>query len=161
MKLKITKEWLEKWAALDEKAEATAGCSDIEELIKEANALRKTPNLPKQFSTAFGKFLRFIRLAKGLSCQKLANEADVDEKEIEKIENDETYVPEPRTVYQLSKFLKLPPEKMLQLAGHLTVTDSEFSMQAERFAARAKNLGKLNKEQHAALKEFVKYLAKQ
>ena len=160
MKLKITKEWLQKWAALDEKTEEAAGCLDIEELIKEADALRKTPNLPKQFSMAFGKFIRSIRLDRGLSCQKLANEAEIDEKELEKIENNNTYMPEPRTVYQLSRVLKLPQEKMLRLAGHLTVTDSEFSTQVERFAARAKNFDKLNKEEYEALKEFVKYLAK-
>jgi hypothetical protein len=49
---------------------------------------------------------------------------------------------------------------MLQLSGNMIVRDTTLGEQAVRFAARSESVEKLNKEEHTALEEFVKYLIK-
>ncbi len=159
MKFKITKEWLQKRADRDEKAEVSTGALSFDRFAKEATALCQTQHEHERLATAFGKLLRFRRCEMRFSITQLAQKADIDEKELEEAENNVHYTPEPRTVHQLAKALRIPEKKLMQLSGHLVVTDSEFVEQAERFAASAKRVDVLTDDEHQALKEFVKYLA--
>lgn len=159
MKVKITKEWLEKRAARDEKAEISSGGLDIEELKRETSALRQTPYELERLVNAFGKLIRFRRLEMGFSAPKLAQAADIDLLEIENIEKLEGYQAEPRTIFKLAKILKLPEKQLMILSGKLFVGDTSFSCQVERFAARAKCVNQLTDEEHMILKEFVQFLA--
>lgn len=159
MKAKITKEWLEKRAARDEKAEISSGGFNIEELKRETNALRQTPYEFERLASAFAKLIRFRRLDMGFSASGLAQIADIELTEIESIENNEGYQAEPRTIFQLAKALKLPEKQLMRLSGHLFVGDTCFTSQVERFAARAKCVDRLNDEEHAILREFVQFLA--
>lgn len=161
MKFKITKEWLEKRAALDEKAEVTAGAPSLDALVRDTAALRQTPYEQEQLASAFGWLIRSRRLELRFSIERLAKNADLNESVLEEIENDVHYTPEPRTVYQLARALKLPAQRLMQLAGHVIPTDSQFTGEVVRFAARAKRIDELNEDQHEVLREFVKYLAKQ
>jgi transcriptional regulator with XRE-family HTH domain len=159
MKLKITTEWLKRRAALDENAEVSAGSPSIDSLVKEANALRQTRGDQLVLGEAFGKLVRFIRGTKHLSLEDLARSADVEPSELALVESARDYRPEPRTVYQLAKVLKLPEKKMLELSGNLVVRDTELTSQAERFAANAKHIDRLTKEQRDILMAFVRYVA--
>ncbi len=159
MDLKITVAWLKRRAELDEKAEVSAGLLNIDSLVQEANALRQTPGEQLILGEAFGKLVQFMRGVRRLSLDELARSADVEPGELAKIENTNDYRPEPRTVYQLAKVLRLPERKMLELSGNMVVRDSEFTYQAERFAANAKHIDRLSSDQKDALMAFVRYLA--
>jgi HTH-type transcriptional regulator, competence development regulator len=66
---------------------------------------------------------------------------------------------EPRTVFNLSNALKLPTEKLMQLAGLVSPRDPRVERAAVRFTARSVPTETLTPEQSAALEEFVKTLA--
>ncbi len=161
MKWKITKEWLEKRARLGEETDVSTGSIDLKDLIKETSALRQTPSERRFFATAFGTLLFFLRHQRRLSLLQLAQKIDVDETDLEKIESDPDYTPEPRTVLQLANAFAIPTRKMLELAGLIITEDPAIRDSAVRFAASGKSLEKLTVEQQDALKEFVKYLANQ
>mgnify|MGYP001577301323 CR=1 FL=1 len=159
MNVKFTIDWLKKRADMDEGAEFSAGALTIDELAQEANALRQSPGEQLVLGEAFGKLIRLMRDDRHLSLDDLASSAEVDAEELVKIESVASYVPEPRTVFQLAKVLKLPEKKMLQLSGNMIVRDSELTSQAERFAANAKHIDHLSKDQRDVLMVFVRYLA--
>src|SRR5437879_6526097 len=117
MKFKITREWLQKRAALDDKAEVSTGALSLDHLIKDANALRQTPYEQERLASAFGWLIRSRRLEMRFSIDRLSQKAEIDATELQEIEDNIHYTPEPRTVYQLAKMLKLPERKLMQLCG--------------------------------------------
>jgi transcriptional regulator with XRE-family HTH domain len=162
MKLNLSKEWLRQRAALDDKAEVSAGTLDVNRLpavppgkiaSMHTSAESDTPN------PAFGILINLWRRKKGLRVDALAEKANIDVAELIEIEKNLNYVPEPRTVYQLAKTLDLPSERMLELSGNLIVRDSSLGQEAVRFAARAESVEKLSKDEQRALEEFVKFLS--
>lgn len=159
MELKITTEWLKRRAALDDNAEVSAGLPSIDSFVDEANALRQTPGEQLILGEAFGKLVRFMRGVKRLTLEELARSADVEPAELENIEKAGDYRPEPRTVHNLAKILKLPEKKMLELSGNMVVRDTELTFHAERFAANAKHIDRLTGDQKDVLMAFVRYIA--
>lgn len=162
MKMNLSKEWLRQRAALDDKADVSAGTLDLKRLPAarpanvvaiEASAEADTP------SPAFGRLINLWRRKKGLRIDALAEKARIDVAELIEIERNLNYVPEPRTVYQLAKTLDLPSERMLELSGNVIVRDSGLGQEAVRFAARSESVEKLSKDEQRALEEFVKFLS--
>jgi transcriptional regulator with XRE-family HTH domain len=162
MKINLSKKWLEKRAVLDDKAEVSAGMLNIERipatrpsnvLPMHVNAAAESPN------PAFGRLINLWRRKKGLRIDALAEKADVDIAEIIEIERNLSYVPEPRTVYQLAKTLGFSRQRMLELSGNLVIKDTSLGQQAVRFAARSESVEKLSKDEQRALEEFVKFLS--
>jgi len=110
---------------------------------------------------AFSTLISYRRRALKLSMETLAQKARVDLDELLQIEQDMSYVPEPRTVHQLATELKLPIPQLLVLSGNATSANAELTDAAVRFAARSRAVERLNREQSDALNEFVKVLIKQ
>jgi len=162
MKMNLSKEWLRQRAALDDKADVSAGTLDLNRLpaarssnvvSTQASAEAESPN------PAFGRLINLWRRKKGLRIESLAEKARIDVGELIEIERNLNYVPEPRTVYQLAKTLDLPSERMLELSGNLIARDSSLGEEAVRFAARSESVEKLSKDEQRALEEFVKFLS--
>ena len=105
----------------------------------------------------FGRLIEYARRAKGLSVEKLAEEAEVDLAEIVNIERQFDSVPLPRTVYQLAQLLSLPPAMLTEVAG-LTRARHEVRLAALRFAARSEPTSTLTDAERGAFEEFVKVL---
>ena len=105
----------------------------------------------------FGRLIEYARRAKGLSVEKLAEQAQVDLAEILNIERQLDVVPLPRTVYQLAQILSLPPAMLTEVAG-LTRPRREVSVAALRFAARSEPTSILSHAEREAFEEFVKAL---
>jgi len=110
---------------------------------------------------AFSTLICYRRRALRLTMEDLAQQAKVELDELLQIEEDATYVPEPRTVHQLASHLKLPIPQLLVLSGNATSANAELTEAAVRFAARSRAVEKLNREQNEALNEFVKVLVEQ
>jgi transcriptional regulator with XRE-family HTH domain len=163
MKMNLSKEWLIRRAALDEKQDISAGTINLNKLraispatqAKAVHASTETENS----NPAFGILINLWRRKKGLRIDELAEKARVDVAELFEIERNLHYIPEPRTVFQLAKTFDLPQEKMLELSGNLTVRDSSLGQEAVRFAARSESVEKLSKDEQRALEEFVKFLS--
>ena len=108
--------------------------------------------------TAFVRLLQLARRERRLSLEKLAEKADVDLAVLVKIETDEAFEPDLRTVYQLASVLDLPSKKLMVLAGLLHIKDAGLQQASVRFAARSEPIGNVSPEEHAALEEYVKFL---
>lgn len=106
----------------------------------------------------FGRLIEFARRKQGLTIERLAERADIDLEAIVEIETQDRVVPEVRTVYQLAQALKLPPGRLMEVAG-LATPKPEVSRAALRFAARSEPTNQLSRDEREALEEFVKVLA--
>ncbi len=153
MRFTFNKEWLQKNADRDDNLEIAAGSFSLDQLPPaEGDPGDRTTVL------AFGRLINLCRRKRGWTIEGLASSARIDVSEAIRIERDASYVPGPRTVFQLSTALGLPRERMLQLSGNMIVRDRGLGEQAVRFAARSASVEKLSRQEHLALEEFVKYL---
>ncbi|TAM79795.1 MAG: XRE family transcriptional regulator [Acidobacteria bacterium] len=161
MKMNLSVDWFRRRAALDDKAEVSAGTLDLNRLpaTRSSNVVSMQGAVNENPSPAFGLLVNLRRRKKGLRIEALAKAARIDVTELIEIERNLNYVPEPRTVYQLANALQLPSDRMLELSGNLTVRDSSLGQEAVRFAARSESVEKLSKEESRALEEFVKFLS--
>jgi HTH-type transcriptional regulator, competence development regulator len=110
--------------------------------------------------TALAKLVELRRRQLRLTPEQLADMANVDLDDIVRIEQGDLTSPEPRTIHLVSQVLKLPERALMQLAGLVKPTDARFRTEAVRFAARSEPVANLLPEEHEALEEFVKYLAR-
>lgn len=162
MKLNLSKEWLRQRAALDDKADVSAGTLDLDRLpaVRPSNVMSMQAAAEAESpNPAFGRLINLWRRKKGFRIEVLADKARIDVSELIEIERNLNFVPEPRTVYQLAKTLDLPSERMLELSGNLLLRDSSLGKEAVRFAARSESVEKLSKDEQMALEEFVKFLS--
>ena len=162
MKLNLSKEWLRQRAALDDKADVSAGTLDLDRLpaVRPSNVISMQASAEAESpNPAFGRLINLWRRKKGFRIEVLADKARIDVSELIEIERNLNFVPEPRTVYQLAKTLDLPSERMLELSGNLLLRDSSLGKEAVRFAASSESVEKLSKDEQMALEEFVKFLS--
>jgi len=92
---------------------------------------------------------------------ELALKANVDEAEIRRIEFDSSYLPSPRTIYNLEKAFSLPPGVLAKLSGAIVHHSPAMEGRVMEFAANAKSIGKLSREEKQLLNAFVKFLTDQ
>jgi transcriptional regulator with XRE-family HTH domain len=110
-------------------------------------------------SLALAKLVELRRRQCRLSVEALASRADVDLEHVVNIERGEGGAPEPRTVQQIAQALKLPEQRLLELAGLAEVRDGRIREATVRFAARSEPIEELRPEEREALEEYVKVLA--
>jgi transcriptional regulator with XRE-family HTH domain len=152
MKLERSKAWWISKAAQEGDSPISAGGGAIGDVSH-------APANADEERIAFGMFVRLMRRRKGMSVERLAEEAQLDVSEILIIEDDHHHVPEPRTVFQLARTFQVAPKRLMQLAGLASANDDRLRKEAIRFAARAESVEKLTPDQKAALEAFVAVLA--
>lgn len=108
---------------------------------------------------ALGALIQLLRKRDNLSEEELANRARVDVSEIRRIECDRSYIPAPRTIYQLEQTFKLPKRTLVKLSGLTKSHSKEFTEEAIRFAAHSKAIQKITRHERKLLNEFVKFLS--
>jgi transcriptional regulator with XRE-family HTH domain len=154
MKVGRSKEWWLEMAALEDDAEVGAGV-----LALESQSLTIPERVSNAAEIAFGRFIQLMRRKHGLSLEQLSTKVDVDLEELIGIEENSSYRPEPRTVYQLSNMFKVSNAKLLELAGLRTSTSDNLREEAVRFAARSESTERLTSIEKAALESFVAILS--
>jgi hypothetical protein len=152
MKMEFSKEWLLK--DLDKEGADIATAGKLQNIKGEQ--VSAPPEVKSQLVSAFARLISLKRRDKSLTPEKLASQARIDLDELMSIEQIPGYVPEPRTVCNLANALNLPQEEMLQLSGNKVLRDEKLVAHAERFAANAPSMEKLNTAEKRALEEFVK-----
>ena len=160
MKLNISKEWCLRMANFEGDAEIGAGflASDAALATESGTAGAESD---RGANLAFGRFVRLMRYRRGVSIQKLAEDADVDLADLLEIESNPRHKPELRTAYQLARYFDVPQSNLMQVAGLTTLKDVQLQDEAVRFAARSEPTSKLTPEEGAALEAFVVALNKQ
>ena len=102
-----------------------------------------------------------MRRSRGLTVEKLAEDADVEMAELVSIEENGQYKPELRTVYQLANYFGVQRTNLLQVAGLTAPRDNRLVNEAVRFAARSESIAALTAEERSALEAFVAVLSEQ
>ena len=104
-------------------------------------------------------FLSLQRRKLKLSPEDLAKLANIEKKEILKIEADPTYVAKPRTVHKLADYLRLPERALSVIAGATTEhRDSVPKSLKNVYAAQSDNLSELSRNERKLLAEYVDFL---
>ena len=158
MRIEITKDWCMRMAQLEADVEIGAGLLAIDPVFDGEPA---PSHVPEETNVAFGRFVRLMRRGRGLSVEKLAEDADVEVGELVSIEENGQYKPDLRTVYQLANFFGVPRTNLLQVAGLTAPRDNHIISEAVRFAARSEPVAALTREERAALDAFVSVLSEQ
>jgi transcriptional regulator with XRE-family HTH domain len=158
-KIALTKEWCMNASEREAHAEVGAGLLALES-SPEALAGSPQPDVDES-RIAFGRFVQLMRRKRGLTLEDLETKADIDLGELVSIEEGIPHVPEPRTIYQLAQFFKVPSKGLLQLSGLSKARDARFEHEAVRFAARSESVEKLTDEEAAALERFIAVLSEQ
>ena len=154
MRIEVTKDWCIRMAELEADEEIGVGLVAVDPVFDgESLAQSEEP------AVAFGRFVSLMRRNRGLSVEKLADEAEVDVVELLSIEEVAQYKPEVRTVYQLANFFELPRATLLQVAGLTLPKDSRIIEESVRFAARSEPVEALTNEERSALETFVSVLS--
>ena len=155
MELKIQRSWLAKHREADEGHDFSAG--DL--MLRRPESAETEIATPEMLNAAFGALVQLWRVDHKMTPQKLAKAADVDLDEIESIETDERYRPEPQTVCALASLMKIPELSLLQLTGNVVQHDLGFIEFSAAFATNAKQWNQISKEQRRLLQGFMKYLS--
>ena len=160
MKMEFSKEWCMRMAQLEGNAEIGAGGLAIDsvfdgEIASGVVSDEEGPNI------AFGRFVRLMRRQRGVSIEKLAEDAGVDMADLVESESDPHHKPELRTTYQLATYFNVPQSGLMQVAGLTAPKDARLFDEAVRFAARSEPTAALTPEENAALEAFVAVLSEQ
>ncbi len=161
MKMEMTKEWCLRMAQLEGDAEIGAGLTAADPIFDGEVMPAGATAASEETNIAFGRFIRLMRRHRGLTLEKLAENADVEVAELVEIEDDTRHKPELRTVYQLATFFKVPRSNLLQVAGLTAPKDRQLIDEAVRFAARSEPVAALSPEELRALEAFVAVLSEQ
>jgi transcriptional regulator with XRE-family HTH domain len=161
MRIEITKDWCMRMAQLEADAEIGAGLLAIDPVFDGKAAPAEATEEMLETTIAFGRFVRLARRSRGLSVEKLAEDADVEMGELVSIEENGQYKPDLRTVYQLASFFGVQRTSLLQVAGLTAPKDSHIVEEAVRFAARSEPVAALTAEERSALEAFVSVLSEQ
>lgn len=159
MKVQITKEWCVRMSEIEANAEIGAGLYALDPVFDGETMPSHEAN--EETNIAFGRFVRLMRRHRGLTLEKLAEDTDVEIAELVEIEDDVHHRPEPRTVYQLANYFKVPRSNLLQVAGLTAPRDNRLFDEAVRFAARSESVAVLTPEERTALEAFVAVLSKE
>lgn len=154
MRIDVSKDWCLHMADLEGDEEIGAGLVAVDPAFDVESFVQS-----EEPAIAFGRFISFMRRDRGLTVERLADEADVDVAELVSVEEYARYKPEIRTVYQLANFFGVPRTTLLQVAGLTMPKDSRIVQEAVRFAARSEPVEALSSEERAALETFVAVLS--
>lgn len=106
-----------------------------------------------------GALIQMLRKRDNISIDFLAEKAQIDVYELKNIEENVSFQPTPRTIYQLAQYFQLPPKSLVILSGAIRVKSS-IQIEALRFAASSNNISSLTSEEKELLNRFVKFLSK-
>lgn len=170
MKTRITKEWLRRRIESDPDVETEAGLPITKSEVLQAFIPGKAPQMPPRRGVetegrkpyggvVLGTLLHQLRRRDNMDVSLLATELRVPEDELRAIEEDQRFVPKPRTIHQIAHYYKIPPRALLKLSPAAAERDSNLDEVAIRFATSAESLSKLSREERGSLNDFIKVLS--
>ena len=133
---------------------AARGRAAADRAIAEASGVAGVEDLHR----GLGTLIQMLRRNKRLSIEELATQARVDASELQGLERDPTFDPNPRTIFQLERYFNLRERSLVILSGAVSV-DDDVREEAVRFAASSENIHGLTKEERTLLNRFVKFLS--
>lgn len=169
MKLHFTADWLRSHIEHDPDVDCDAGlplrdATPLGRLVQAKSGHRPTAGqpsaaAPEQKSVVLFKLVHQLRRKDGLSIAQLAAKIRVDAAELEKVEKDPCYVPNPRTVHQLAEFIGVSARALERLTAAAAAQNDNLTEAAHRFAASSDDLSRLSQAERREFNDFVKVLA--
>jgi len=159
MKIEFSKEWCMRMARMEGDATIAAGTYALDPVFTQEQRYKEL--VIEDSNVVFGRFIKLMRRRRGITTEKLAEDADVDLAELVEIEDDARFKPEQRTVYQLANYFDVPMRNLMQIAGLTVPKNSRLFDEAIRFAARSEPVAQLTPEEQAALEAFVVILSEE
>lgn len=157
MKLQYPKEWFERSAQIEGDAEVGAGVfptpKTTEPHSQDITAL--------DTRIALGQFVALWRRNQGWNAETLAHQAGIDIEEVLEIEHNPHCEPEPDAVFKLAGVFRVPPRKLMEIAGLVESRTPSLREHAVRFAARSGPISALTDTEKEALEAFVAALSEQ
>jgi transcriptional regulator with XRE-family HTH domain len=96
----------------------------------------------------FGRYLKELRIRRGLSMRELSRRSGVSQAYISQLEKGKRGTPKPEVIFSLYPHLDISYSKLMNAAGYL-VKDEEFTEEELEFLQQI--------EQGASLQELVKF----
>lgn len=152
MKLQYPKAWFERSALIEGDAEVGAGIPPAAPASTEPHALDITA---LDTRIAFGQFVSLWRRYHGWNAEKLAAEAGIDAAEVLEIEHDPRCEPEPDAIFKLAGVFRVPPRKLMEIAGLVESRTPTLREHVVRFAARSEPVKPLTENEMNALEAFL------
>ena len=158
MKVDINKEWCIRMAQLEGDAEIGAGCMAFDPVFDNETVPVDTSG-EERLSIAFRRLITLMRWRRGITIEKLADDADVDMTDLVQIESDPYHKPELRTTCHLADYFKVSQSSLMQVAGLAELKDLRLLEEGVHFVARTESKAGLMPDKYAALEEFVAVLS--
>ena len=151
----ISVEWCRKMMALDEHVTPGVGALAARPYVEaEALSLRT-----EETRVAFARFVNMARRKRGLTIEKLAEDADIEIGELMSIEEDAHHEPDLRTVWSLSNIFGVSQTRLMELAGLAVAKDSHWLESAVRYAARSAPIEELTPDEQIAFEGLIAVLS--
>jgi transcriptional regulator with XRE-family HTH domain len=146
-------------AGLDPKEISEIGRNAINSALTKVRQDSEKASNSASLHKGLNSLLVMLRRRDNLDEAELAAKANVDEDEVRRIEYDSSYLPSPRTIFKLEKAFSLPAGVLAKLSGAIKAHSLCMEERVQAFAANAKAMGKLTREERELLNAFVKFLS--
>ena len=156
MIINISKRWCEYAGREELGLEVGAGLIGLDPISDQADE-----HAHDEARVALCRFVNLKRRKIELTLEALAERADIDIAELMNIEQDPSYLPEPRTLFQLAMVFDVDQKKLMGLSGLTQARNFSYIEEAVRYAARSQVVEELSPEEQAALDGLISVLSKQ
>lgn len=159
MKFNITKQWLLKATHKEDTLAVSAGQFTFDMLAPEAeDKAIVVAEVPAFYQARFGQLINLRRREQGLTLEELACASGIDLLELVSIEQVPGYSPTPHTLGQIAAVLKLPKNRLLQLANSLAEEEKAFSLESDSLSALEDSVKALTLDEKQTLDAYVGFL---
>jgi transcriptional regulator with XRE-family HTH domain len=152
MKLQYPKAWFERSAEIEGNAEVGAGIPPDAPTSTELHAQDITA---LDTRIAFGQFVSLWRRNHGWNAERLASEAGIDTAEVLEIEHDPHCEPEPDAIFKLAGVFRVPPHKLMEIAGIVESRTPRMREQHVRYAGRPEFVAAITETEKLALESVL------
>lgn len=104
-----------------------------------------------------GKFIRQVRLSRGLTQAQLALYTGIGQAEISRIENGERKTPSPEYLRKIGEVLHIPPRQLMVLAGYIQEDEPETLTPWERLENALIQLDVFTMDEVDDILEYIRF----
>jgi transcriptional regulator with XRE-family HTH domain len=156
MTFQITKAWCQTAGAHEDGLDIAAGKIAADPTFHQDSGADESPEASR---LALGRFINLKRRGEGLTIEELADKADVDLGDLLSLESNASFLPDARTLYQLSEVFGVSQEKLMGLSGLTHPNNNEYVEEAVRYAAKSASIEVLSTEEASILNGFISVLS--
>lgn len=162
MKLLFSNEWMRSRIANDPDDEPEAGVPPLAATVDASSDTARPAHLAMlsernavQMRNVLGLLIKQLRSRQGLSVSELAEQAQVSEDELRRVERDPHYTASPRLIFKLSEYFSVSLTALSQVAGTTLEVDRVLFNEAVKYAAHSDEAVILTSDEQAAVDMFV------